>query len=114
MTDENVDLNFLAEQGKRILAELAEVRAEQAAMREGMKETRAEQHALASLLGKVSDAVTAIAATQDHHGRVLERHSEILGKLHNTRPELQNSIFLSKGFQCHSFGKHLTIYCKSF
>jgi hypothetical protein len=63
MTDETVDLSFLAEQGKRILAELAEVRAEQAAMREDMKETRAEQHALASLLGKVSDAVTAIAAT---------------------------------------------------
>jgi hypothetical protein len=53
---------------------LREIRAEQAAMREDMKEARAEQHALASLLGKVSDAVTAIAATQ-------ERHSEILGKL---------------------------------
>jgi len=71
MTDENVDLNFLAEQGKRILAE---ARAERAAMREDMKDIRAEQHALASLLGKVSDAVTAIAATQ-------ERHSEILGRL---------------------------------
>jgi len=45
---------------------LRELRAEQAGM-------RAEQHALASLLGKVSDAVTAIAATQ-------ERHSEILGQ----------------------------------
>ncbi len=53
---------------------LREMRAEQAAMREDMKEVRAEQHALASLLGKVSDAVTAIAVTQ-------ERHSEILGKL---------------------------------
>jgi chromosome segregation ATPase len=61
---ENVDLRFLAEQGKRILAELAEARAE----------VRAEQHALASLLGKVSDAVTEIAKVQ-------ERHSEILGKL---------------------------------
>jgi len=71
MTDENVDLNFLAEQGKRILAE---ARAERAAMREEMKDIRAEQHALASLLGKVSDAGTAIAATQ-------ERHSEILGRL---------------------------------
>jgi len=64
---ENVDLRFLAEQGKKILAELAEARAERA-------DIRAEQHAFASLLGEVSDAVTAIAATQ-------ERHSEILGRL---------------------------------
>ena len=41
---------------------LREIRAEQAAMREDMKEARAKQHALASLLGKVSDAVTARAA----------------------------------------------------
>jgi hypothetical protein len=81
MTDESVDLSFLARQGKQILAELADVRTEQAAMREDMKairaeqaEIRAEQHAFASLLGKVSDAVTAIASTQ-------ERHSEILGKI---------------------------------
>jgi hypothetical protein len=53
---------------------LREIRTEQAAMREDMKEARVEQRALASLLGKASDAVTAIAATQ-------ERHSEILGKL---------------------------------
>ena len=50
---------------------LREIRAEQEAM-------RSEQHALASLLGKVSDAVTAIAATQDHHTEVLTRHSAIL------------------------------------
>ena len=60
MTDENVDLNFLAEQGKRILAE---ARAERAAMREEMKDIRAEQHALASLLGKVSDAVPSSRST---------------------------------------------------
>ena len=65
---------FLAEQGKRILAELAEARAERAEMRAELGEVRAEQHALASLLGKVSDAVTEIAKVQ-------ERHSEILGKL---------------------------------
>ena len=64
---------------------LREMRAEQVAMREDisslrgdMQEVRAEQHALASLLGKVSDAVTAIAITQNHHGQVLERHSAIL------------------------------------
>ena len=61
---------------------LREIRGEQAAMREDitglrgdMQEVRAEQHALASLLGKVSDAVTAVAQTQ-------ERHSELLGKLY--------------------------------
>ena len=61
---------------------LREIRGEQAAMREDitglrgdMQEVRAEQHALASLLGKVSDAVTAVARTQ-------ERHSELLGKLY--------------------------------
>jgi hypothetical protein len=39
---------------------------------------RAEQEHLASMLGKVTDAVTQIAATQEHHSRVLNRHSEIL------------------------------------
>ena len=43
-------------------------------MRAELGEVRAEQHALASLLGKVSYAVTEIAKVQ-------ERHSEILGKL---------------------------------
>ena len=49
----------------------------------------AEQERFASLLGKVADAVTAIAATQDHHSEVLtrhsailEHHSELLGKLY--------------------------------
>jgi hypothetical protein len=64
---EKVDLNFLAQQGKQILTELAEARAERSEM-------RAEQQSLARLVGKITDAVTAIAATQ-------ERHSEILGKL---------------------------------
>jgi hypothetical protein len=39
---------------------------------------RAEQKRLASMLGKVADAVTQIAATQDHHTEVLTRHSAIL------------------------------------
>ena len=70
MSDENVDLRFLAEQGKKILAELAEARVERA-------DIRAEQHAFASLLGKVSDAVTAIAATQERHSEILCRLAEI-------------------------------------
>jgi FtsZ-binding cell division protein ZapB len=77
MADE-IDLRFLAEQGKRILDELAEARTERAEMRAELGqlgEVRAEQHALASLLGKVSDAVTEIAKVQ-------ERHSELLGKVY--------------------------------
>jgi uncharacterized membrane protein len=70
MADENVDLRFLAEQGKRILSELADVRGE-------LGEVRAEQKSLASMLGRVADAVTAIAARQDHHTEVLTRHSEL-------------------------------------
>ena len=43
-----------------------------------LREMRAEQERLATMLGKVTDAVTRIAATQDHHTDVLTRHSEIL------------------------------------
>ncbi len=68
MADENIDLRFLAEQGKRILAELGDV--------------HAEQKSLAEIVGKVADAVTAIAARQDHHTEVLTRHSELLDKLY--------------------------------
>ena len=64
MADENIDLRFLAEQLKRVLGELGEV--------------RAEQERSASRLGRLTDAVTQIATTQDHHTEVLTRHSEIL------------------------------------
>jgi hypothetical protein len=77
---ENVDLRFLAEQGKRILSELAEARTERAEMRAELGqlgELRAEQHALASLLGKVSDAVTEIARVQERHSAILEHVAEI-------------------------------------
>jgi hypothetical protein len=102
MTDEpeNVDLRFLAEQGKRILDELAEARAEriemraklgdaqsemraklgevQSEMRAKLGEVQSEQKNLAHLVGNVAAAVTAIATTQDHQGQILERHSVIL------------------------------------
>jgi len=42
MAEENVDLRFLAEQGKQILAELAEARAEQRAMREEFAGVRSD------------------------------------------------------------------------
>jgi 3-methyladenine DNA glycosylase/8-oxoguanine DNA glycosylase len=43
-----------------------------------LREIRAEQERLAGIVGKIADAVTAIATTQGHHGQVLERHSAIL------------------------------------
>jgi hypothetical protein len=43
-----------------------------------LREMRAEQERLAAMLGKVTDAVTDVAATQDHHSQILTRHSEIL------------------------------------
>ena len=57
MADESIDLRLLAEQGKRILDELAEARSKRA-------EIRAEQKSLAEVVGKVANAVTAIAARQ--------------------------------------------------
>jgi len=45
MADENIDLRFPAEQGKRILDELAEARSERA-------EIRAEQKNLAEVVGR--------------------------------------------------------------
>ena len=80
MADENVDLRFLAEQLKRVLGELGEV--------------RAEQERSASVLGKVTDAVTAIAETQDLHTEVLTRHSGIL-EHHSTILE-HHSVLLEK------------------
>jgi len=43
-----------------------------------LREIRAEQERLAGIVGKIADAVTAVAATQDHHSEVLARHSAIL------------------------------------
>ena len=44
-----------------------------------LREIREEQKRLANMLGEVTDAVTQIAATQDHYTEVLTRHSAILG-----------------------------------
>ena len=43
-----------------------------------LREIRGEQERLASMLGRVTEAVTEIAATQDRHTEILTRHSEIL------------------------------------
>ena len=90
MADE-IDLSFLAEQGKPVLAELAEARTERSEMQAELGEVRAEQHALASLLGKVSDAVTAVAQTQEHHSQVLARHSDGVKSVHRMLPAARSS-----------------------
>jgi septation ring formation regulator EzrA len=50
-----------------------------------LREMRSEQERLASMLGKVTEAVTQIASTQDHQGEVLARHSELLGQILETQ-----------------------------
>ena len=64
-----------------------------------LREMRAEQERLASMLGKVADAVTQIAETQElhtealtrhsgileHHSTILEHHSGLLEKIHETQ-----------------------------
>jgi hypothetical protein len=45
-----------------------------------LREMRAEQERFAAMLGKVTDAVLRIAATQEHHTDVLTRHSDVLAQ----------------------------------
>ena len=47
MADENIDLRFLAEQGKRILGELADMRGEQHAMRQELAAIHSTQNEIA-------------------------------------------------------------------
>ncbi|MGB7913784.1 MAG: hypothetical protein WCF79_00560 [Rhodomicrobium sp.] len=50
-----------------------------------LREMRAEQECLATMLGKVTDAVTAITTTQKHHSQILTRHFELLEKILETQ-----------------------------
>ena len=50
-----------------------------------LREMRAEQECLATMLGKVTDAVTEITTTQNHHSQILTRHSELLEKILETQ-----------------------------
>ena len=47
MADENIDLRFLAEQGKRILGELADMRGEQHEMRQELAAIHSTQNEIA-------------------------------------------------------------------
>jgi hypothetical protein len=50
-----------------------------------LREIRAEQERLATMLGKVTDAVTEVATTQSHQSAVLAHHSELLEKINETQ-----------------------------
>jgi len=66
-----------------------------------LREIRAEQERLAAMLGKVTEAVTAIAATQQYHSNVLNRHSSIL----DHHSELLEQIYETQ----RNYGGHLNV-----
>jgi uncharacterized protein (DUF3084 family) len=75
MADESIDLRFLAEQGKRILDELAEARIERKAMREefaGMHADISElQHEFAAMRadqGRTNELLEQVHETQKNQG----------------------------------------------
>ncbi|MGB7913787.1 MAG: hypothetical protein WCF79_00575 [Rhodomicrobium sp.] len=73
-----------------------------------LREIRAEQERLASMLGKVTDAVTQIATTQDHHTEVLTRHSAIL-EHHSGLLESINEVQANNGARLNVIDGRLAI-----
>jgi hypothetical protein len=73
-----------------------------------LRELRAEQENLARLVGKVADAVTAIATTQDHHTEVLTRHSAIL-EHHSGLLENINEVQANNGARLNVIDGRLAI-----
>ena len=73
-----------------------------------LREIRAEQERLATMLGKVTDAVTQIAATQDHHTEVLTRHSAIL-EHHSGLLESINEVQANNGARLNVIDGRLAI-----
>jgi chromosome segregation ATPase len=75
MADENIDLRFLAEQGKQILAELAEARVERKAMREEFAGMRSDisdlQHEVSAMRvdqRRTNEVLEKVHETQQNHG----------------------------------------------
>ena len=73
-----------------------------------LREIRAEQERLATMLGKVTDAVTQIATTQDHHTEVLTRHSAIL-EHHSGLLESINEVQANNGARLNVIDGRLAI-----
>jgi chromosome segregation ATPase len=85
VADENIDLRFLAEQGKQILAELAEARTERKEMRElltGMGERLSGMDAaLYKIQDSISELQVSVAAIRTDQGRT----NELLEQVHETQ-----------------------------
>ena len=73
-----------------------------------LREMRAEQERLASMLGKVADAVTQIAETQDLHTEVLTRHSGIL-EHHSGLLEKINEMQQNQGARLNAIDGRLAL-----
>jgi len=82
MTDEEipekVDLNFLARQGKQILAELEEARVERRAMREEFAGIRSD-------ISELQHEVAAMRVDQGRANETLEHHSGLLETIRDTQ-----------------------------
>jgi peptidoglycan hydrolase CwlO-like protein len=89
------------------LALLREMRTENKAMFEGLNaridkldaridglEVRMNKND--ALLGKVIDAVTAIAVTQEQHTAILEQHTTMLAKLHEGQQIIERDLTTAK------------------
>jgi len=70
MVGENIDLRFLAEQGKQILAELAEARVERKAMREEFAGMRSD-------ISDLQHEVAAMRVDQRRTNELLEQVHEV-------------------------------------
>jgi hypothetical protein len=79
MTDEpeNLTLKLLREVREEMRDGFTKVFDDLSEMREGFSELRAEQERLAGIVGKIADAVTAIAVVQEQHSEILGTISEI-------------------------------------
>jgi hypothetical protein len=64
MADENIDLQFLAEQGKRILDELAEARADRKEMRDQFAGMTERLNGVAANISELQVTVSAMRADQ--------------------------------------------------
>ena len=77
MADENIDLGFLAEQGKRILADLAEARAERKEMREQLAGMGERLSGMDAALYKMQDGISelqvSVAAMRADQGTFNDR-----------------------------------------
>ena len=85
MADENVDLRFLAEQGKQIIADLAEARADRKEIREQLAGIGERLSGMDAALYRMQDSISelqvSVAAMRADQGRT----NELLEQVHKTQ-----------------------------